>query len=314
MTDMPHPDAAARGGLTLAHLSDPHLPLPPGVPLSRIFNKRLLSLLSWHVKRHRRHRRAVLDPLVADLQSHAPDQIAVTGDLTNLGLEAEYRQARDWLAALGAPERVMVIPGNHEALVPGAWEAGAALWQPWWQGDAPGAEAFPYLRRRGPLALIGMSSAIASPPGLAVGATGAAQIARLGAMLARTREEGRARVVMIHHPPLEGTVIRRKRLRDGRALCAVLAREGVELVLHGHSHRSHFQQIETASGPAPVIGVPSASSMHHEPAAYNLCRIAPAPGGWALTVTPRRLSAAQGVEAGEERRLTLLRAHAHPGV
>ena len=155
MTDMPHPDAAARGGLVLAHLSDPHLPLPPGVPLSQIFNKRLLSLLSWHVKRHRRHRRAVLDPLVADLQSHAPDQIAVTGDLTNLGLEAEYRQARDWLAALGAPERVMVIPGNHEALVPGAWEAGAALWQPWWQGDAPGAEAFPYLRRRGPLALIG---------------------------------------------------------------------------------------------------------------------------------------------------------------
>ena len=129
------------------------------------------------------------------------------------------------------------------------------------------------LRRRGPLALIGMSSAIASPVGFATGAVGAAQLARLGPILRATRAAGLCRVLMIHHPPLEGTVGRRKRLVDGAALRQVLAREGVELVLHGHSHRSHFETLQTSDGAAPVIGVPSASSMHHEPAAYHLYRV-----------------------------------------
>jgi len=307
-------EPGGRDALVLAHLSDPHLPLPPGVPLARVANKRLLSLLSWHTRRHRRHRRAVLDRLVADLHAHAPDQIAVTGDLTNLGLEAEYRLARDWLAGLGDAGRVMVIPGNHEAMVPGAWEAGAPLWRPWWQGDDAAAPAFPYLRRRGPVAFVGVSSAIASPPGQAVGAVGAAQRDRLGTLLAQTRAEGLCRVVMIHHPPLDGTVSRRKRLRDAGAVREVLAREGVEMVLHGHSHRSHVQRIETGDGPAPVLGVPSASSMHHEPAAYNLYRIAPAPGGWEITVTPRRLTDAGRAEPGPEHRFAVPRAHAGPGV
>ena len=78
--------------------------------------------------------------------------------------------------------------------------------------------------------------------------------------------------MLIHHPPLDGTVQHRKRLRDAAELRGAGA-EGVELVLHGHSHKSHQQMLQTRDGPAPVIGVPSASSMRHDPAAYNLCRI-----------------------------------------
>jgi 3',5'-cyclic AMP phosphodiesterase CpdA len=279
-----------------------------------VLNKRLLSLLSWHTRRHRDHLWDTLDRLVADLHRQAPDLIAVTGDLTNLGLDMEYRRARVWLDALGDPARVMVIPGNHEALVRGAWERGAAHWRPYWQGDTATrgdvARAFPTLRRRGPLALIGVSSAIASPPGQAVGAVGQAQLERLATLLRSARAAHLCRIVLIHHPPLPGTVSHRKRLRDAAELRAVLEREGVELMLHGHSHKSHQQSLQTRDGPAPVIGVPSASSMHHEPGAYNLCRISPVTGGWEMTLTPRYLTAQGRMEAGHGTTLPLARTHA----
>ena len=302
-------------GVRLAHLSDPHLPLGAGVPLGKVLNKRLLSLLSWYVKRRRHHRADTLERLVADIRAHAPGLIAVTGDLTNLGLAQEYRAARVWLEGLGPAERVIVIPGNHDALVSGAWEEGAAAWRPFWQGDDTAAaqdlaHAFPTLRRRGSLALVGVSSAIASAPGLAVGAVGEAQLHRLATLLRRTREAGLCRVVLIHHPPLDGTVRARKRLTDAAALRALLEAEGVELVLHGHSHRSHYQTLQTRAGPAPVIGVSSASSMHREAAAWHLYHIAPGPGGWQIALTARRIGADGRMETSRATSLLIQRAHA----
>ena len=49
------------------------------------------------------HRREVLDALVADLQAQRPDHIAVTGDLVNIALEAEFAPARAWLESIGTP-------------------------------------------------------------------------------------------------------------------------------------------------------------------------------------------------------------------
>lgn len=301
--------ATPERGMVLAHLSDVHLPLPGRVDWRAVLNKRALSLLSWRRKRHKVHRPEILSQLVADLQKAAPDLIAVTGDLTNLGLPEEYERARVWLDALGAPERVMVIPGNHEALVRGAWERGAAAWRPYWQSDD--RDGFPWLRRRGGLAIIGVSSAVASAPTRAVGAIGASQLDQLAGLLMETRAEGLCRVVMVHHPPLDGTVKARKRLLDASALRAVLAREGVEMVLHGHSHRSHHQQMQTTGGVAPVIGVPSASATQPEAAAYHLYTIASVAGGWQIAVTTRRYAAA-GMETRHVATHQLSRAHAAP--
>ena len=318
MTIQTRSDPDAASSTVLAHLSDPHLPLPAGVPVRAMLGKRLLGRLSWQLKRRHHHRLETLARLVLDIQEHAPDWIVVTGDLTNLGLDSEYRRARTWLNDLGTPERVTVIPGNHDALVSGAWEQGAAHWRPYWQGDdgddvtkdGDVARAFPILRRRGPLALIGVSTAVATPIGLAVGQVGQAQIERLERLLRRARDEGLCRVLLIHHPPVEGTVGRRKRLRDGAALRAVLESAGVELVLHGHSHRSHQQMLQTSAGPAPVIGVPSASSMHREPASYHLYCITSHSGGWQIALTARHLTADQRMETGRHATLAIERAHA----
>lgn len=247
---------------TIAHLSDLHLgPLPPfGV---RHWNlKRALGFANWHRKRRAAHLPAVAAALVADIQRLAPDHIAVTGDLINIGLPAEYEAALAWLEALGPTDRVSVVPGNHDIYVRLLRDAGVARWQGYMADDAATADgdsSFPYVRRRGRVALIGLNSAVPTRPLVASGQLGEIQLTSLARILDELGREGLARVVMIHHPPLPGQASPRKALRDADALAGVLRRHGAELVLHGHNHR---REVHRAMGPGadvPVVGVPSAS-------------------------------------------------------
>lgn len=266
-------------------------------PLTQLTGKRLLAYLGWLRKRAGAVRP---EALLADMAAHGPDHVAVTGDLTNLALPAEFAAARDWLARLGPPARVTAIPGNHDATVPVPWKRGLALWRPWMADDAPeGSDArFPFLRRRGPVALIGLSSAVPTPPGSAEGWLGAEQLARLPPLLAAAGREGLFRVVLVHHPPLPGRGGWRRALRDRDALRGVLARFGAELVLHGHDHASIQAGTGGPAGPIPVIGAPLAlSTARREPAGWHLHRIARddgAAGGWRLDTVVRAWDPAAG--------------------
>ena len=105
----------------LAHLSDLHLGPMPRVRARSLMNQRVLGYLSWQKSRYRVHRRDVLDALVADLREQAPDHVALTGDLVNISLPAEFVQAAAWLRELGDAAWVTVIPGNHDAYVKVKW-------------------------------------------------------------------------------------------------------------------------------------------------------------------------------------------------
>src|SRR6202166_3867008 len=132
---------------TLAHLSDPHLPPLPAARLRDLAGKRGLGYLNWTRNRHKVHKRDVLDALVADMQAQRPDHIAVTGDLVNLALEAEFAPARAWLDSVGASDRVTVIPGNHDAYVRATQYRFAETFGNYLRGDdAPDSDAaFPFL-------------------------------------------------------------------------------------------------------------------------------------------------------------------------
>jgi NAD(P)-dependent dehydrogenase (short-subunit alcohol dehydrogenase family) len=136
----------------LAHLSDLHLAAPPR--LAELAGKRGLGFINWHRGRKNIHRVAALDALTADLKTLAADHVAVTGDLVNLSLPNEYRRARAWLDALGTPSDVTVIPGNHDIYVPGALDGPSTFWGDYMRGDnGSGRGAFPFVRRRGDVAL-----------------------------------------------------------------------------------------------------------------------------------------------------------------
>ena len=79
-------------------------------------------------------------------------------------------------------------------------------------------EAFPFVRMLGPVALIGVNSAVPTPPLVAWAALGAAQLERLAAVLERLAGAGVFRLVLIHHPPLPGQAKRYRGLEDAAAL------------------------------------------------------------------------------------------------
>jgi 3',5'-cyclic AMP phosphodiesterase CpdA len=152
------------------------------------------------------------------------------------------------------------------------------------------ASAFPYVRLRRNLALIGLNSAAPQSLTKAAGTLGPKQLEALAKLLRDLKAKGYYRTVMIHHPPLPGLAPPRKALNDAMALRNVLRNEGAELVLHGHNHRHMLNVLEGREGKIPVIGVPSASlngENHHEPAAWNLYEITRIQGKWATQVSIR---------------------------
>lgn len=285
--------------LTFAQLSDPHLSSLQGVNPLELMNKRILGYLSWRKKRRAEHRPEVLDALLHDLQLTRPDHIVVTGDLTHIGLHDEFRQARRWLESLGSSSQVTVIPGNHDTYVRSSWMQSFSHWQAYMASDKalsdsqqqPGLDQlFPSLRIRGPVAFIGLSSAVPSAPFLAVGSLGASQLQRLEQYLQETRKAGLFRVIMLHHPPVPGEEKWRKRLTDAAALCEVIGREGAELVLHGHSHRAVESAIKASGISVPVFGIPSASAIGRKAgraAQYYLYQVSVSANGWKLKITAR---------------------------
>ena len=285
----------------LAHLSDPHLGPVPIPRFRELTGKRALGFVNWHRRRFVRHRPEALEALVHDLRRSAPDHIAVTGDLVNIALEKEFPPAREWLAQLGSAHDVSMVPGNHDAYVRDAIEHPASHWGDYMRGDGIGTNAphsrsgpFPYVRRRGPAALIGLSTALPTAPFLATGKLGADQLMRLSDALAHLAHEGRFRIVLIHHPPSARGRNRFKRLIDAGPFRRVIAAYGAELVLHGHDHVHSLDWIEGPDHRVPVVGVPSASAAlrgDRDPAGYNLYRIAGERGRWRCEVVSRGLKA-----------------------
>lgn len=291
---------------TLAHLSDPHLPPLPNVRLSDLIGKRAFGYLNWTRNRHKFHRRDVLDALVSDMQAQSPDHIAVTGDLVNLALEAEFAPSRAWLESVGAPDRVTVIPGNHDAYVRATQHRFAEAWTNYLAGDdAPDRTAtFPSVRRRGPLTLISVSSAVPTPPLMATGWLGHGQLEALDRVLAGLSPEQAFRILLIHHPLRSDA--RAKRLTDSSQLLDILKQRGVELVLHGHDHVHSTIRIDGPNGSIPVIGVPSASALAHgryPAAAYNLFSIGRDGAAWRCKQTVRGIDDALRVRELRQTRL-----------
>lgn len=274
----------------LAHLSDPHLGPIPTPRLTELANKRGLGLINWYRKRHRHHRAEVLHAIVRDMHAQQPGHIAVTGDLVNISLDAEFARAARWLDEVGTPRDVSLVPGNHDAYIRRAASHAAQHWGEFMRGD-DGAE-FPFVRRRGPVALIGLTTSVPTGPLMATGRLGGEQLARLAEILIVLGREPAFRVVLIHHPPVPNRGHYMKRLIDGSILRAMLAEHGAELVLHGHNHEQQLVWLDGPGGRIPAVGVPSASAIisdHDEPAAYNLYRIGGGPGAWQCEMVVRGL-------------------------
>ena len=293
----------------LAHVSDLHLGPLPDVKPRQLFSKRIFGYMNWRRGRGRMHRVEVVTAMLADLKLQAPDHVIVSGDLVNIALPQEFVFAAEWLRKLGPPDRVTVVPGNHDAYVPLAWREAWVHWADYMAGDGDPAtgdpdEDFPFLRRRadGAVAIVGLSSAVASPPTFATGKLGRDQLRRLDALMAGLAGETTpaCRVVVVHHPPVRALTAFRRRLVDDKALGVVLARHGADMVLCGHEHLMKQGFLPGPDGRhVPVVVAPSASlATSAGPTGgyllYDLERDEAGSGVWRIGYELRSFDAAKG--------------------
>lgn len=285
---------------TLAHISDVHLGPLPAISYRDLVSKRITGYINWHRNRRDSYHDNVVSTIVADMRANAPDHVALTGDLVNLALDKEIEAARHWLEKLPfGPDHVSVVPGNHDAYVPGALDKACRAWAPWMTGDGMqlGAhrETFPYLRIRENVAFVGLSSARATAPFVAAGFFEHRQAARVAEVLDETGRRGLFRVVMIHHPPVRGATGAHKRLFGIGRFQRLIAEHGAELVLHGHTHLATTSWIASPAGAhtVPVVGVPAGGQSQEEgrtPAQYNLFHIEGEAGQWSVELTRRGIT------------------------
>ncbi|MGA7387542.1 MAG: metallophosphoesterase [Pseudolabrys sp.] len=290
----------------LAHLSDPHLAPLPEPRWSELIGKRVTGYINWQRNRCYIHDTAALAAIVADVKAQAPNHIAVTGDIANIALTAEFSRGRDWLENLSPAHDVTFVPGNHDIYVREAASFAARHWGAY-MCDDDGIGGFPFVRRRGNIVLIGLSTGVPTAPFLATGWLGTKQLAELAATLNKLKNENLFRVVLIHHPPVSEAA-RHTRLLDARVLKRVIAAHGADLLLHGHDHRHMINWLKGPNGTrVPAVGVPSASAAFgsdKDAAAYNLYRIDGTRGGWKCELISRGL--ASSGEVAQQKRFMLI--------
>jgi 3',5'-cyclic AMP phosphodiesterase CpdA len=252
--------------LRILHTSDIHLLDLSGVSPWRYLNKRITGRVNLALKRRRSHDPRLFLRMMELVPSLGVDRVVVTGDLTNLALESEFELVQRTLRA--APVPATVIPGNHDTYTRGSVRAGRfeSFLLEFMEGERVGRAAYPFVQRHGELAIIGVSTAIASLPLYAVGQVGADQLVRLGKILQATRAEGLRRVVLIHHPVVDGVAGARHDLLDRSAFAQVIAEHGAELVLHGHEHVTIDTALPGPGGQAvPIHGISSGTSVSEKP-------------------------------------------------
>ncbi len=301
----------------IAHLTDIHLPPVPVPQLRELSLKRLLGFLNWHRSRKFLHNADVVERIVRDLKQQNFDHLIVSGDLVNLALEAEFVAGAEWMARLGPTENISFVPGNHDyygsaenftARTAHHGTASVAPLSAYMQSDyhqsdtlqpvrdfLSGAGNGPlqsFLKVVGEVAIIGLNSAIPTPPFKAYGELDAASLAFLEDCLPALKRAGFYRCVVLHHPPIAGLTPARRALRNAQELNAQLVIYGAELVLYGHNHRQQVNRLETSDGFCHVVGTPSASICKAGPydrARYNLFHIERTKDSWKTSMQGRGL-------------------------
>lgn len=295
-----------------AHLSDLHIS-SPGAPLPwQIANKRILGYLSWLRKRRHTHQISIANLAIKQLQQSNIDHYVITGDLTHIGLQNEFRQTASWLKSIGSGENITVIPGNHDLYVNEKWACSFAQWESYLQADTPPSlgsssasdalsrleNLYPVLRIRGNTVFICVSSIFNAPWFRATGRVNDNQLQRLKKVLTDSTLDQYCKVLLIHHPITLTHTRARKSLLNNKEVLDVIRQSPAHLVLHGHGHQSTYEQLSSHSNEQiAVIGASSSSSnsqKNHRKAEYLIIEVNDAQQNWEISIDRYSLNTTQG--------------------
>ncbi len=265
--------------MRIAHISDLHILDLVGVSPRQFLNRRIAGATNLLLFRNGKHRPEILERLIEDLLLEDVDHIAITGDLSNLALDAEFDRVFHLIKLLGGYNRVSIVPGNHDYYTAGA--IAHRRFEKYFHrfmfrsfSDTQ-TSFYPWEKQIDKVVFLGLNSATHTTPPLSYGLVSDRQLDDARKILTNRKNLNRRKVVLLHHclHKQESSREWSTRLIGRDKLLDLLKETGVDLVLHGHDHRGRSWDLEGEKGNTKIICCGSSTIMdpdHARAARYRI--------------------------------------------
>jgi 3',5'-cyclic AMP phosphodiesterase CpdA len=197
------------------------------------------------------------ETLKTALKAAAPDVIVVAGDLTMRSRRREFTDAQAWLKTLAPP--LMLLPGNHDLPFWNIFERFSSPFARY--AKATGSPLMPVFEDECCF-ILGLNTTASWQPHWQwqEGTARRSDVLAAEKLLAAVPED-KVRVVATHHPlfTVEGLPRARPVRRFANAI-RMLARQNVEMLMHGHLHQQYAMPMRMGAKEFLTIGAPTALS------------------------------------------------------
>jgi 3',5'-cyclic AMP phosphodiesterase CpdA len=182
------------------------------------------------------------------IDSHRPDLVVISGDLTQRAKPEQFRQARAFVDQIPVP--TLVVPGNHDVPMYRVWER---VFSPFGAYRAHFSTELEPLYRDDELLVVGINTAFNWT--LKDGRIPLSRLLEVGELCASVPESVLKVVVAHHHlipPPNFGT---QRVLGNAYEAIDIFSSAGVDLILSGHLHQAYIGNSEEfyPKGRPPVV-------------------------------------------------------------
>jgi Icc-related predicted phosphoesterase len=146
---------------------------------------------------------------------------------------------------------------------------------------------FPYIKKIKNIALIGISTAVPSPPFMCWGRVSKEQLMKLEKILSSIEKENNFVLLFLHHPIHHYGAFNHKGLLNKEELIETISKFNIHLIIHGHLHREIHNSIQIKDISVPCIGAPSGSRDKNSGLSYLEYQIDKINDKWNLKVYRR---------------------------
>lgn len=188
--------------------------------------RRVLHLSDLH---YGKDRADLEEPLLEVVDRLAPDLVAISGDFTQRARRSQFAEARAFLERLTVPW--LAVPGNHDTPLDNLW---VRLMKPWKRYRAAIHDELEPVYQDEHMVVVGVNTV--NRFAWQRGKLSNRRVAR--ACQAFGDDDGRARIVMLHHPLQHGPEVEKRLMRGADEALKAFAECGAQVVLSGHLHNT----------------------------------------------------------------------------
>jgi 3',5'-cyclic AMP phosphodiesterase CpdA len=244
--------------MRIIHISDLHFPVSLN-PIA-LRKKSLIGYVNYAFRRRKKHQ--LHHAMVESIQSIDYDCLVISGDITNISDEKEFREARKILDPL-LDERTFIIPGNHDRYTQEAFDK--ELFEKYFSeftGEShkihQGAKKYLKTKKVKNLVLYGLDSSLPLPP---LQAQGEADLSVVQATVSDMEQSKDQEYIVVCHHPIWNPPLRQEsdwhKMINRDEVLKILKQRPPIAFLHGHLHTNWVKLIDEK---IPFFVINSASS------------------------------------------------------